>query len=339
MLLLNNQHLGMVVQWEDRFYERQPRPHLPRRRPRRGAVPRLRDPGQGLPLRQPAASAHKDDLDGALEEMLDSKGPYVLDVMVPYQEHVLPMIPSGRCATSSRRPAISRAFQAPAGACSLVVISTFSGPLASLAVVPPRSLISRPRQGTGRAARRCDRRRSVQLRSAARTKRGIAMSGSLFQFLPSGVVPPQRVRTRVLAPEELELRPDAFGQRPGLPRQPAEHRPQRATDPAPPANVQVLVLRQARPRPPGDGQVYAEPPWLHWASPSPRAQHRPRTPPASTTSSVPPPRTIRSTPSTAALAEARFSGRAVSPAPAAWSPTTRSRGRGCSAPAIRRPSR
>jgi acetolactate synthase-1/2/3 large subunit len=38
----------------------------------------------------------KDDLDGALEEMLDSKGPYVLDVMVPYQEHVLPMIPSGK---------------------------------------------------------------------------------------------------------------------------------------------------------------------------------------------------------------------------------------------------
>ena len=37
----------------------------------------------------------KDDLDGALEEMLDSKGPYVLDVMVPYQEHVLPMIPGG----------------------------------------------------------------------------------------------------------------------------------------------------------------------------------------------------------------------------------------------------
>ena len=27
--------------------------------------------------------------------MLDSPLPYVLDVMVPYQEHVLPMIPSG----------------------------------------------------------------------------------------------------------------------------------------------------------------------------------------------------------------------------------------------------
>ena len=36
-----------------------------------------------------------EDLDSALEEMLDSSGPYVLDVLVPYQEHVLPMIPSG----------------------------------------------------------------------------------------------------------------------------------------------------------------------------------------------------------------------------------------------------
>ncbi len=38
----------------------------------------------------------KDDFDTALEEMLDSKGPYVLDVLVPFQEHVLPMIPSGQ---------------------------------------------------------------------------------------------------------------------------------------------------------------------------------------------------------------------------------------------------
>jgi acetolactate synthase-1/2/3 large subunit len=28
--------------------------------------------------------------------MLDSKEPYVLDVMIPYTEHVLPMIPSGQ---------------------------------------------------------------------------------------------------------------------------------------------------------------------------------------------------------------------------------------------------
>ena len=38
---------------------------------------------------------HKRDLQGAIERMLASKEAYVLDVMVPYTEHVLPMIPSG----------------------------------------------------------------------------------------------------------------------------------------------------------------------------------------------------------------------------------------------------
>ena len=37
----------------------------------------------------------KADLVPALEEMINYPGPYVLDVAVPYQEHVLPMIPSG----------------------------------------------------------------------------------------------------------------------------------------------------------------------------------------------------------------------------------------------------
>jgi len=39
--------------------------------------------------------AEKSALTGALAEMIDSTGPYLLDVDVPYQEHVLPMIPSG----------------------------------------------------------------------------------------------------------------------------------------------------------------------------------------------------------------------------------------------------
>ena len=37
----------------------------------------------------------KTELVDALQEMIDSPGPFVLDVQVPYQEHVLPMIPSG----------------------------------------------------------------------------------------------------------------------------------------------------------------------------------------------------------------------------------------------------
>ena len=37
----------------------------------------------------------KADLDAALVEMIESPGPFVLDVHVPHQEHVLPMIPGG----------------------------------------------------------------------------------------------------------------------------------------------------------------------------------------------------------------------------------------------------
>ena len=94
VLLLNNQHLGMVVQWEDRFFEGN-RAHT-----YLGAgsdeepYPDFVSLARGF-----RAGAHRisrtADLDGALEEMLDSSGPYVLDVLVPYQEHVLPMIPSG----------------------------------------------------------------------------------------------------------------------------------------------------------------------------------------------------------------------------------------------------
>jgi acetolactate synthase-1/2/3 large subunit len=94
VLLLNNQHLGMVVQWEDRFYESN-RGHT-----YLGAgfdhepYPDFLTIAKGFKC-QGRSISRKEDLDGALEEMLDSKGPYVLDVLVPYQEHVLPMIPGG----------------------------------------------------------------------------------------------------------------------------------------------------------------------------------------------------------------------------------------------------
>ena len=37
----------------------------------------------------------REDLRSALEEMISYQGAYVLDIQVPYTEHVLPMIPSG----------------------------------------------------------------------------------------------------------------------------------------------------------------------------------------------------------------------------------------------------
>jgi acetolactate synthase-1/2/3 large subunit len=95
VLLLNNQHLGMVVQWEDRFYASN-RAHT-----YLGAghsevpYPDFVTLARGFRCEAQSIS-RKEDLDGALEAMLDSKLPYVLDVLVPYQEHVLPMIPSGK---------------------------------------------------------------------------------------------------------------------------------------------------------------------------------------------------------------------------------------------------
>jgi acetolactate synthase-1/2/3 large subunit len=94
VLLLNNQHLGMVVQWEDRFHGGN-RAHT-----YLGAghdeepYPDFVTLAKGFRCDSKRV-ARKEDLDSALEEMLESKGAFVLDVMVPYQEHVLPMIPGG----------------------------------------------------------------------------------------------------------------------------------------------------------------------------------------------------------------------------------------------------
>ncbi|MDD4789007.1 MAG: biosynthetic-type acetolactate synthase large subunit, partial [Pirellulales bacterium] len=106
VLLLNNQHLGMVVQWEDRFHNAN-RAHTylgPIDNPEaigrgQGIGPDERYPdfvtiaqGFGWNARQ---VMEKSELAAAIQEMIDSPGPYLLDVAVPYQEHVLPMIPSG----------------------------------------------------------------------------------------------------------------------------------------------------------------------------------------------------------------------------------------------------
>lgn len=95
VLLINNQHLGMVVQWEDRFFAGN-RAHtylgLGHDKPPYPNFVKLAE-GFGIAARHISDPV---DLRPALEEMLDHDGPYILDVLVPYQEHVLPMIPSGQ---------------------------------------------------------------------------------------------------------------------------------------------------------------------------------------------------------------------------------------------------
>jgi len=106
VMLLNNQHLGMVVQWEDRFCAAN-RAHTylgPIDHPEaigrgEGIGPEQRYPdfvtvakGFGWPARH---ISKKSELIDALKEMIESPGLFLLDIAIPYQEHVLPMIPSG----------------------------------------------------------------------------------------------------------------------------------------------------------------------------------------------------------------------------------------------------
>ncbi len=106
VLLLNNMHLGMVVQWEDRFNAGNrahtylgPIDHPEALGEGNGVSPEKRYPdfvsvakGFGWDARR---IYKKEDLDAGLRELIESPGPFLLDVEVPYQEHVLPMIPAG----------------------------------------------------------------------------------------------------------------------------------------------------------------------------------------------------------------------------------------------------
>ncbi|CAM8977773.1 unnamed protein product [Rhodiola kirilowii] len=95
IMLLNNQHLGMVVQWEDRFYKAN-RAHTYLGNPSNATeiFPDMLKFAEacGIPA---ARVTRKADVRAAIQKMLDTPGPYLLDVIVPHQEHVLPMIPSG----------------------------------------------------------------------------------------------------------------------------------------------------------------------------------------------------------------------------------------------------
>jgi len=101
-MILNNQHLGMVVQWEDRFYgslrgntilgdaNNIGGPDNPG-----GLYPDFVRIAEGFGLKG-RRIIDKKDLRPAIQEMLDADEAYVLDIVVPYTEHVLPMIPAGR---------------------------------------------------------------------------------------------------------------------------------------------------------------------------------------------------------------------------------------------------
>ena len=95
MILLNNQYLGMVAQWEDRFYgSNHCNTVLKSRLDGKSYYPDfvMIANGYGVPGRTVRTSAEVED---AIREMLETDGPFLLDCHTGYEEHVLPMIPPG----------------------------------------------------------------------------------------------------------------------------------------------------------------------------------------------------------------------------------------------------
>ena len=95
-IILNNQHLGMVVQWEDNFFGgNRGHTYLGNPEDRKQIYPDYVRvcTSFNVPCER---VMYRKDLTAALERMLSSETAYVLDIVTPYSEHVLPFIPAGR---------------------------------------------------------------------------------------------------------------------------------------------------------------------------------------------------------------------------------------------------
>ena len=94
----------MVVQWEDRFYKGcrgqtilgDPE-NIGSPENVGGLYPDFVKIAEGFGVKGRRV-IKKEELREAIQEMLAHDGPYLLDVVVPYTEHVLPMIPQGKSA-------------------------------------------------------------------------------------------------------------------------------------------------------------------------------------------------------------------------------------------------
>ena len=92
IILLNNSFLGMVRQWQELFWQER-YSETPMQNPDFVKIAEAyRIPGRKVTDRK--------DLDGAIEEMLKTKGAFLLEVVVEQKGMVYPMIPAGTCVTN-----------------------------------------------------------------------------------------------------------------------------------------------------------------------------------------------------------------------------------------------
>jgi acetolactate synthase I/II/III large subunit len=94
IIILNNNYLGMVRQWQDMFFDK------------RYASTELVNPDFVMIAKAyniPARNVLKrEDLKNALSEMLSSKGPYLLDITVEKEGNVFPMVEPGSSVSEIR---------------------------------------------------------------------------------------------------------------------------------------------------------------------------------------------------------------------------------------------
>ncbi|MBN1986313.1 MAG: biosynthetic-type acetolactate synthase large subunit [Prolixibacteraceae bacterium] len=87
IIVLNNNFLGMVRQWQQLFFEK------------RYSFTELQNPdfiaiGKGFGMEGKKVE-NREDLDAAVQQMLDYNGPYLLEVVIEKEDNVFPMVPTG----------------------------------------------------------------------------------------------------------------------------------------------------------------------------------------------------------------------------------------------------
>ena len=87
IMLLNNNFLGMVRQWQQLFFEK------------RYSFTELHNPdfitiGKGFGIPGHTVD-QREDLDASIKKMLDHDGPYLLEVKIEKEDNVFPMVPTG----------------------------------------------------------------------------------------------------------------------------------------------------------------------------------------------------------------------------------------------------